>query len=340
MPPPLVSVIIPVFNTRPYLQQCLDSLIAQTLKPIEIICVDNGSIDGSYEFLKEYAEVHSNMIVMKHPEGRQGGARNAGIEIARGNYIGFVDSDDFVSPDMFQLMHETAEAETAQVVVCNTQYYHIDSGYGGNSLPKSVLDTGSPAPIQQRLILLRNLTICNKLFSRKLIENHGIRFPQGSYHEDQFFVIAAMVSASRISTIPTPLYFYRRGRPGSVNESHGPDCLHIFTIMDKVVSFVEQHQQCSLLHEIIREVKVMKILQVYHLAGPEYQRSYYIQMKKQLKSANLENSYQLLTRSERREYQLVCHSGHLIFNLYLTLRAKYGELRKYIARFDKALSTG
>lgn len=340
MTPPLVSVIIPVLNTRPYVQQCLDSLTAQTLRPIEIICVDNGSTDGSYEYLVDYAKAHSNMIVMKHIEGRQGGARNAGIEIARGHYIGFVDSDDFVSPDMFRKMYEVAEADTAQVVVCNTQYYHIESGYGRNSLPESVLDNDSPAPIQQRPKLLRNLTICNKLFSRELIERHGIRFPQGYYHEDQFFVIAAMMSASRISTIPKPLYFYRKGRTGSVSEYRGPDCLHIFSIMDKVVSFVDHHQKCSLLNEIIREVKVMKLLQIYQLAGPAHRRSYFTEMKKQLKAADLGNSYLLLSHSERREYQLVCHSGYLIFNLYLALRVKYGELRKYIAWFSKAPSAG
>lgn len=337
MTPPLVSVIIPVFNTRPYLQQCLDSLTAQTLNPIEIICVDNGSTDGSYEYLVEYAQSYSNMIVMKHTEGRQGGARNAGIEIAKGHYIGFVDSDDFVSPDMFRKMYALAEADTAQMVVCNIQYYHIDSGYGRNSLPESVLDNEGPAPIQQRPKLLRNLTICNKLFSRELIENHGIRFPQGYYHEDQFFVIAAMLSASRISTIPEPLYFYRKGRTGSVSEYRGPDCMHIFSIMDKVVGFVENHPNKSLLHEIIRQVKVIKFLQVYHLAGPAYRRSYFTKMKKQLNAANLENSSQLLTRSEMREYWLVCHTGYLLFNLYLALRVKYGELLQYLAQFDKAL---
>lgn len=340
MPSTLVSVIIPVFNTQPYLQKCLDSLTAQTLKPIEIICVDNGSTDGSYDFLVDYARAHSNITVMKHTEGRQGGARNAGIEIAKGHYIGFVDSDDFISPDMFRNMYEVAESVSAQVVICNTQYYHADSGFGGYSLPKSVLENEGPATIQQRPKLLRNLTICNKLFSRELIERNGIKFPQGYFHEDQYFVIAALVSADRISTIPMPLYYYRKGRTGSVSEYRGPDNLHIFDVFDKVASFVEQHQLSPQLHEIIREVKIMKILQVYHLTGSAYRNSYYAEMKKQLVSANLGNSYQLLARSEKREYQLVRHTNHFVFNLYLACRAMYGELLRSIAQFTQALTAG
>jgi len=340
MKQPKVSVIVPVLNTKPYLRQCLDSLTTQTLKSIEIICVDNGSTDGSYEFLVNYTKTHSNMSVMKHVEGRQGGARNAGIEIAKGEYIGFVDSDDFVSPDMFQKMYELAEADKAQVVVSNIQYYHIGSGYGRNSLPESVLDNDNPAPIQKRPKLLRNLTICNKLFSRKLIDRHEIRFPQGYFHEDQFFVIAAMVSASRISTLPESLYFYRKGRTGSVSEYRGPDCMHIFSIMDKVVSFVERDLKNSPLNRIIREVKVMKLLQIYQLTGPAHRRNYFIEMKKQLKATNIGKTFQLLTRSERREYHLVRYSGYLTFILYLALRAKYGELLQYFQRFNKASLAG
>jgi len=327
---PAVSVIVPVFNTKKYLQECLDSLVAQTLQEIEVICVDNGSTDGSYEFLVDYAKVHENIFVMKHTEGRQGGARNAGLEVAKGSYIGFVDSDDFVSPDMFRTMYETAEANAAQVAVCNIQYFHMDSGYGRSALPRSVLDAPGAASIQQKPKLLSNLTICNKIFSRRLIDRYEIRFPQGYYHEDQFFVIVALTKAERISTIPASLYFYRKGRQGSVSEYRGPDSLHIFSVMEMIEHYIAHSQGDSQLKEIISEVKVQRLLQAYRLTDPAHRRSFFAEMKKQFQAAGLGDSCQLLSRPEWREYQIVRRSGYLIYNMYLTTRARYGKLREYV----------
>lgn len=334
-----VSVIVPVFNTYPYLEECLDSLMSQTLREIEIICIDNGSTDGSFEFLQAYGKRRDNFTVCRHVEGRQGGARNAGIEIAKGRYIGFVDSDDFVYPEMFQVMYEAAETNIAQVVVCNIQYYHMDTGYGRTALPTRVLQANSPAPIQQRLELLRNLTICNKLFSQKLIEDHKIRFPQGYYHEDQFFVIAALINAERISTIPKSLYFYRKGRQGSVSMYQGPDCKHIFRVMNMVEDYVSHIHGVSQFSEVFSEVKILKLLEGYRLSGPADRRSYFAEMKKHFESVNLGHSYQLLSLSEKREYQIVRNFDCLIYNLYLTLRTQYGELRKQTVQiFTKLLA--
>jgi glycosyltransferase involved in cell wall biosynthesis len=325
---PVVSVIIPVFNTKAYLRQCLDSVAAQTLQEIEVICVDNGSTDGSYEFLQAYAQCHANVTVVRHAEGRQGGARNAGISRAKGEYIGFVDSDDFVSPNMLQGMVDAAHAGRADVAVCNIELYFGGNRHGGQVLPDDLLSGDEPFSIQQRARLLRNLTICNKLFSRELIERRNIRFPEDSFHEDQFFVTAAFISAHRIITIPELLYFYRRQRPGSVNEYRGRDSMHVFRVMQRVSDYIENRGMNESLGFLINEVKVLKYLQIYRLTGKRFQREYFSRMKKEFQAIELEADVQILSPSERREFEIVLRYGYVQHNLFLLLRSIYGRLRQ------------
>ncbi len=161
---PNVSVVIPVFNTAPYLKQCLDSLLSQTLNNIEIICVDNGSTDDSLNILKEYGDKHDNIVILVHPEGRQAGARNAGMDVANGTYIGFVDSDDFVSADMFQRLYDAAQATNASVSVCNVTAFNDKGSYNSAMLPNEYFSVDGGFHIIEKPQLLRNTTACNKLY--------------------------------------------------------------------------------------------------------------------------------------------------------------------------------
>lgn len=335
---PIVSVIIPVFNTKPYLQQCLDSLIDQTLEEIEIICVDNGSTDGSYEFLQEYTTRHTNITVLRHAKGRQGDARNAGMEVARGEFIGFVDSDDFVAPVMFQKMVKAAQTNHADVAVCNFKLYYEDKDSTPQVLPDYLLASGDPFSILERPKLLRNLTIWNKLFSRKFLEQHSIRFPEGAFHEDQFFVIAAFLLARRVVSVPEALYFYRRERPGSVNEYGGVDHFHIFRVMEMVDTFIAEHQLQDSYNGLIDELKVSRILLVANLIRGKYRHTYFRKMRDEFLETEVPKQPQILTATEYHEFQIVRRFGYPIYNLYLTLRAQYGKLREYSIQVCRALS--
>ncbi|MCE7918302.1 MAG: hypothetical protein DPW21_07575 [Anaerolineae bacterium] len=335
---PKVSVIVPIFNTQPYLRQCLDSLIAQTLTEMEIICVDNGSTDGSYELLIDYARNHENVIVMKHTEGRQGGARNAAIPIAKGQYIGFVDSDDFVAPEMFETLFSIAQSATADVAICNTRTYIQGQGYGKLSLHAHVLSNKEPFTVKQCPRLLRNSTICNRLFNREFIAKHHIRFPEGLYGQDQFFVIQALTLADRIVTVPDALYFYRKNRPGSVSEYRGKDCMHVFEVWRQISDFVEQAIEDETLKRWINEARIIKYLYSYNQAGNSLKRQYFSQMKSDFRTLELESRPVLLTPTERREYQIIMRHGFMVYNAFLRLRTTYGKLRGNVNQFSKTPS--
>ena len=116
---PKVSVIVPVYNVEPYLKECLNSIIKQTLKEIEIICVDDGSTDNSLEIMKEYAKKDKRFTIITQKNLYAGVARNAGLSVAKGEYLSFLDSDDFFELTMLEKMYKKAIKEKADICVCN-----------------------------------------------------------------------------------------------------------------------------------------------------------------------------------------------------------------------------
>jgi glycosyltransferase involved in cell wall biosynthesis len=121
-----ISVIVPIYNMEKYLEKCLDSLLSQTLEEIEIICVDDGSKDASPEILKRYAEKSAKIISLRKENGGLSDARNYGLPYATGEYIGYLDSDDFVDTDMYEIMYNKAKEQGSDIVECNLHHTYQD----------------------------------------------------------------------------------------------------------------------------------------------------------------------------------------------------------------------
>lgn len=146
---PKISIIIPVYNTKIYLQKCLESVINQTFQEIEIICVDDGSTDGSEEILKEYAIMDNRIKVIRKDNAGQNSARNAGLCVASGKYIGYVDSDDWIELDMYEKLYEKAEAYNVDMISCG---YFLEGNY--TSLHLDTVDSGLYQ--DEKMLELRN----------------------------------------------------------------------------------------------------------------------------------------------------------------------------------------
>ena len=215
---PKVSVIIPVYNTEKYLRECLDSVVNQTLRDIEIICVDDGSTDGSLEILHEYAAKDSRFSVFSQENSGQSVARNVAMKCAHGKYFFFLDSDDYLETVALERMAVLADAEELDVVVCGrTIHYERDDLL--RELPPK---TEERTPVQSGIAYMReaknrryySTTATTKLVLRELVENYGISFPEGMIHEDALFIFLVFMAASRVVQIPDELYG-RRIREGS-----------------------------------------------------------------------------------------------------------------------------
>jgi len=201
-----VSVIVPVYNTEKYLHKCLDSLVNQTIKGIEIIIVNDGSSDHSQAIINKYCANYSFVHGYKKENGGLGSARNFGLQVAKGEYIGFVDSDDYVNPDMYEKMYNAAIECKADLVICDFNFTEENGHISGTTFIKKEFNKENLSERQYCLKYGRSEAV-NKLYSRSLFINTNIRYPKILY-EDYSTTPLLIEAANKISYVPEPLYCY------------------------------------------------------------------------------------------------------------------------------------
>ncbi len=207
---PKVSVIIPVYNVEAYLRQCLDSVVGQTLHDIEIICVDDGSTDGSAGILREYAAKDSRVQVLLHEHTNAGAARNAGMSAATGEYLGFVDSDDWCEPALFEKAYGRAKADAADVVFWG--YRACDDSDGNNLREHSpTLPSGVRAPfdglaLKDKIFSNFGYAPWNRLIRTDLVRRNKLEFQRIESSNDVVFGCLVLAIASTMSVVDEFLY--------------------------------------------------------------------------------------------------------------------------------------
>jgi len=222
-----VSVILPVCNSEKYLRQCLDSLAAQTLAEIEIICVNDGSTDGSGEILDRYAAKDLRFVVI-HTENRgAGAARNIGIKEACGKYLAFPDSDDWFEPRMLEEAYTKAEQDKADITVFRSMQYDNDTGRTSPctySLRLDRLPEIRPFSVaDMECSMFRNLMgwAWDKLYRRSFVLNNRLSFQEQRTTNDMYFTYISLYKAARITTCDQFLYYQRRNVSGSLSATRG-----------------------------------------------------------------------------------------------------------------------
>ena len=209
-----VSVIIPVYNAEPYLRQCLDSVRNQTLQDIEIICVDDGSTDGSPEILREYEAKDARFSVLTLPHGNAGAARNHGLRKAAGEYLSFLDADDFFEPEMLEKAYAKAKEEAAEICVFYCDIFNMESqSFEGK---KNVLGENLPehrpfAGTEVKRDLFRTFVgwAWDKLFLHEYIVRNQILFQEQRTTNDLLFTYFALAKAKRITVAEGVLIHHR-----------------------------------------------------------------------------------------------------------------------------------
>ena len=234
---PQVSVIIPVYNTEPYLRQCMDSIVNQTLKDIEIICVNDGSTDNSLNILKEYESKDPRVIVIDKEHKNAGAARNAGLKIAKGDYLVFIDSDDYAEPDYLKLMYEKIVADDADVCVCN---YKIK--YEGTNIIKermfNIYKPFSYRDFPSNFMSKVGLIPWNKMIRKSLVTRNNLSFQEIKRFNDNFFSFAVTFKSNKIVAISKPIYIHRVGDFNHLQNSIHDDPHLIFDAADKIYKWI------------------------------------------------------------------------------------------------------
>lgn len=203
---PIISVIVPVYNSSWTLKKCIDSIINQTLKDIEIILVDNGSVDSSYSICQEYQKIDKRIRLVKLSISDVSAARNAGVKIAIAPYIGFVDSDDWIDNDMFSLLYSSIKKYNADISICSFFYEYSSS-------QKCFKNDGSifvynREEALRRILIDRDIKsyMWDKLFKKELLLHHQL--PEKNFFEDQATTYKYISLASKIVQINIPKYHY------------------------------------------------------------------------------------------------------------------------------------
>ena len=214
-----LSVIVPAYNAEKTIRQCLDSILAQTRPVDELIIINDGSRDGTESILCEYAERFPNVVrYMTVENGGQGRARNIGFEQSTGGWIGYVDSDDWIDPEMYEKLIAAAEEANADLALCEVLAHFPDGSTAEEYIyrpDRAIAAAGFPN---------------NKLFRRTLVEE--IRFPEEKlWYEDAEYTAKAIRRAGKITHIPETLYHYRRGLPSTMNNNNALKNLDLLTMM-------------------------------------------------------------------------------------------------------------
>lgn len=224
---PKISIIVPVYGVEKYIEKCLDSLVNQTLKDIEIIVVNDGSPENEQAIIDKYVKKHPKKIKSYIKEnGGQGSARNFGIKKASGEYIGFVDSDDYVDTTMFEKLYNEAKKQNYDIVSCN--YNSIDE------------DGKILKIIKQKQINTDNYMFfgiigpCNKIYKKKLLELNKISFREKVRYEDVDFTLKCIMNASNFGLVDEELYFYLLRQGSTMNNNDIKRNLEILKAFDEI----------------------------------------------------------------------------------------------------------
>lgn len=295
----LITVIVPVYNVEKYLNRCIDSILAQSYKNLEIILVDDGSTDNSGEICDEYSRQDQRIVVIHKKNGGLSSARNAGLEFAKGNYIGFVDSDDFISDRMYESL--VKELKDNPFAISNIMY--VRTYESGENRSSRVPHTKNEVLLAQNyleelLLHVGDVSVCTKLFPKQLIEN--LRFVEGTLNEDLLFMIELIEKIDRIYFVGEVGYYYFV-RKNSISSGYGKAIIDMqrnaFTVLDYVEENFPQLRRQAYRFALYQNM-------AYLLALPQFE-------------ARKDN---LIYRSALRFVR--CNTFKNIFNRYLKLKEK------------------
>jgi glycosyltransferase involved in cell wall biosynthesis len=244
---PKISVIVPVYNVEKYLSECLDSILNQTFSDIEVICVNDGSKDNSRNILEEYKQKDSRIKIVDKENGGLSSARNAGMKVATGEFLSFIDSDDWVDKTMLEKLYNNITTLNTDIAICGVYQYdetnqklldedkYFTLGYFDKSFDNrafSYEDTTS-------FIMDVCVMAWNKLYRRSLIDECNAWYPDGLIFEDGPFFFSLFFKTQRVSIVRDLLYYYRINRIGSIVQRGGKQFLDIIDVVELMYNSIK-----------------------------------------------------------------------------------------------------
>ena len=227
---PKVSVIVPVYNVEKYIARCLNSLVNQTIEDLEIIVVNDGSKDNSEQIIKQFKKDYKNIIYVKKENGGLSSARNFGLIYATGEYVAFLDSDDYVDRSLYKKMYEKAKETNSDYVECDFIWKYPDH---------EKIDVGFRYKDKKEMFEKARVVAWNKLIKREIIINNKLEFPVGLYYEDIEFFYKLLPYINNFSFVEEPLIYYVQ-RGNSIVNKQDSRTKQIFKVLDNVIEYYKK----------------------------------------------------------------------------------------------------
>ena len=262
-----LSIIVPMYNVENYIEKCLDSLVNQSLLEIEILIIDDGSLDSSIEIAKDYQKKYEFITIYYKPNGGLSDARNFAIPLAKGEYISFIDSDDYIDSKMMEKMYLRAKENDSDIVCCDMYYVEDDVlkySYGAD------FDISS-YNINPSIISINN-SACNKIYRREFMKNKI--FPKGMWYEDLAVIPIWLALANNVSHVNEALYYYIQ-RKGSIAHTINPKIFDIYKAINNVKLFLEENNYIGF-EESINTMYIKNCLVMTTLRIKDYDNKYAI----------------------------------------------------------------
>lgn len=273
MSEPLVSIIIPIYNVEQYLQHCLDTVKNQSYKNIEVIMVNDGSPDQSAVIAKKFVSEDGRFRYYEKENGGLSSARNYGIERCIGEYISFIDSDDWVEREFIEKLVSVLQESCADIAVCNMKYVYKD-GTERSNVPK-IREEKTVSNMEALSDLFNSRYFRNhaqnKVYKASLFKDTGIRYPIGKLYEDVFTTYKLFYEAESVVYVPMDLYDYLQARPGSIlNSGFSKKQLDIFEGMDCIKDFLIDKKIYDELKDDYVQLVISNILAIGNFIYPAY----------------------------------------------------------------------
>ena len=279
-----VSIIVPVYNVEKYLSFCLDSLVNQTFKDIEIICVNDGSTDNSAEVLEHYAGFDKRIKIINKENGGLSSARNAGLDAASGKYIAFVDSDDFVSHFLVERAYNFVQKKNADFAAFGFDYVVGNSlklYESGFSFPKSLVGKCVyETDLNENFYTKIHPTAWCKFYSAKLIQNNNLRFCEDIIFEDLPFAAEVYLSANRMVYTNLPLYYYRAERQGSILSRRDEKTVDFITAIERVDDVFHKYGRFEKYKNALMQYNIQRSIHYFITVDGTYREKFFYSMKK------------------------------------------------------------
>lgn len=237
----MISVVVPIFNVEKYLTECIESILNQTYKDFELILVNDGSTDNSLKICNEYLKKDERIRVINKENGGLSSARNSGIEVAKGEYIAFIDSDDLINENMFEKMMKIAIEKNADIVQCNYQEFYDESEINSNiDISNEIEELNNIEALHK--FYENGKSACavvawNKIYKTKLFND--VRYPFGRVHEDVFTTHKLLYKANKIICIKDKFYYYRQRANSITTNKYNKKRLDILDAIEERANFLK-----------------------------------------------------------------------------------------------------